>query len=181
MNETYVHVTGNVVADPDHRVTQTGAPFTTFRIASTIRRPAKDSTTYEDGPTSFYNVIAFRQLAVNTHACVRRGHPVTVYGRQRVSQFTREDGSTGTSVEIDALTIGHDLSRGTTTFAKGVRPKHDPRDRLSDPTVRSATEGWSTEYTTDDRTDGASDSGPDQGPGPGVLLEDSAGALTGVS
>ncbi len=180
MNETYVHVTGNVVADPDHRVTQTGAPFTTFRIASTIRRPAKDSTTYEDGPTSFYNVIAFRQLAVNTHACVRRGHPVTVYGRQRVSQFTREDGSTGTSVEIDALTIGHDLSRGTTTFAKGVRPKHDPRDRLSDPTVRSATEGWSTEYTTDDRTDGASDSGPDQGPAPGVLLEDPAGALTGV-
>ena len=65
MNETYAHVIGNVVADPDERRTQTGAPFTTFRIASTVRRPTKDGH-YEDGPTSFYNVVAFRQLALNT-------------------------------------------------------------------------------------------------------------------
>ncbi len=147
MNETYAHVIGNVVADPDERRTQTGAPFTTFRIASTVRRPTKDGH-YEDGPTSFYNVVAFRQLALNTVSSIKRGDPVAIYGRQRVNQFTREDGSTGTSVEIDALTVGHDLSRGTTTFVKGTRPKVDPGDRLSDPNVRSATQGWSSDYTT---------------------------------
>ena len=41
MNETNVTVVGRVVADPEHRQTRAGLQFTTFRVASTVRRRTK--------------------------------------------------------------------------------------------------------------------------------------------
>lgn len=37
MNESYITVTGRLVADPEARTTRTGVPFAAFRVASTVR------------------------------------------------------------------------------------------------------------------------------------------------
>ncbi|WP_427383360.1 single-stranded DNA-binding protein [Janibacter sp. G56] len=139
MNENLVTIRGNVVADPESRVTKAGAPFTSFRVASTIRRRNPQGA-WEDVQTSYYNVTAFRALGMNVAASLEKGDPVIVYGRQRVNQWQRDDESYGTSVEIDAQHVGHDLARGTTTFEKVVRAVTDPTDRLSDPNVQAAME-----------------------------------------
>ena len=53
---------------------------------------------------------AFRSLGANVGTALRKGEPVTVYGRQRISTWERSDGSTGTSVEVEAYAVGHDLT-----------------------------------------------------------------------
>ena len=47
---------------------------------------------------------------------------------------------TGTTVEIDAYNVGHDLTRGQSTFVKVARPQLDQHDRLADPVVQQAGE-----------------------------------------
>ena len=44
----------------------------------------------------------------------------------------------GTSVEIDAYNVGHDLSRGQSQFTRVAKPQLDPQDRLADPAVQEA-------------------------------------------
>ena len=137
MNESYVTVQGRLVADPDLKQTTAGITFAAFRVASTVRRPSPGGG-YQDGPTSFFNVSAFRSLGANVAHSLHKGEPVTIYGRLRVNQFVRGDGSLGTTAEIDAYAVGHDLTYGTTAFAKVSRSQPGGHDRLADPEVQAA-------------------------------------------
>lgn len=118
MYETHVTVMGRLVADPETRTTTQGEVFTTFRLATSERRRTREGV-FEDGPTSFYNVACYRALGVNARASLSKGEPVVVVGRQRVRQYQRSDESYGTSVEINAQHVGHDLLLGQSAF---VRP-----------------------------------------------------------
>jgi single-strand DNA-binding protein len=138
MNEIYTTVVGRVVADPESRVTRGGVPFSAFRLASTVRRPNPQTRAYEDGPTNFFNVTAFRALGANVGNSLKKGDPVVVYGRMRVNQWMRSDNTPATSVEIDAYSVGHDLSWGTTELVRVARAQVDQSDRLADAEVQSA-------------------------------------------
>ena len=138
MNETMVTVVGNLVADPERRTTKSGVPFAAFRVASTVRRLNPQTREYEDGGTSYYNVTAFRSIGANVYKSLKRGEPVLVHGRQRVNQFVRADNSLGTTVEIDAYHVGHDLGRGTSAFTKVAQAQFDDQDRLADAEVQAA-------------------------------------------
>lgn len=120
MNETEVTIAGRVVADPEHRTTRAGMQFTTFRLASTVRRRNREGV-YVDGATSFYNVAAYRALGMNSHVSLRKGDPVLVHGRVTINNWQRADESYGSSAEVEALSIGHDLTFGTTEYTKAVR------------------------------------------------------------
>jgi single-strand DNA-binding protein len=149
MNEMYVTVSGRLVAKPEARMTRGGVPFAAFRVASTVRRPNSSTGQYEDAGTNFLNVTAFRSLGANAANCLDKGDPVIVYGRLRVNQWMRNGDIPTTSVEVDAYSIGHDLSYGTSTFAKVSRAKVDQNDRLADPaiqTVHAALEGYDAEH-----------------------------------
>jgi single-strand DNA-binding protein len=119
MNETYVTIRGRLTADPTVRTTRTGAPMTTFRIAHSARRQVQGQPgQWEDTEASFYDVVTYRSLAANIAVSLRKGHPVAVHGKQRIASWQREDGSTRNSVEIEADAVGHDLTFGTTAFAR---------------------------------------------------------------
>jgi len=138
MNESYITVTGRVVADPESRTTRNGVPFAAFRLASTVRRPNPKTREYEDAGTSFYNVTAFRSLGSNVAHSLKKGEPVVVYGRLRVNQWMRQDNTHATSVEIDAYNVGHDLSWGTTSLTRVNRAQMDTHDRMADEGVQGA-------------------------------------------
>ncbi|HEX7536084.1 MAG TPA: single-stranded DNA-binding protein [Dermatophilaceae bacterium] len=137
MNETYVTVSGNVVGDPVVRATRANVPFVTFRVASNVRRVDFKTGEYIDAGTNFVNVTAFRALGVNLSNSLRKGEPVIVYGRMRINQWVNGDRS-GTTVEIDAYNVGHDLTRGQTTFTKVAKPQLNQNDRMADPEVQDA-------------------------------------------
>jgi single-strand DNA-binding protein len=139
MNETYVTISGNVVGDPQVRRTRADVPFVTFRVASNVRRVDHKTGEYIDAGTNFVNVTAFRSLGINLANSLEKGHPVVVYGRMRINQWTNGE-RTGTTVEIDAYNVGHDLARGQSTFVRVARPQLEQHDRLADPAVQQAGE-----------------------------------------
>ena len=121
MNETYVTVSGNVVGDPVARLTKADVPFVTFRVASNVRRVNFKTGEYIDAGTNFVNVTAFRSLGVNLANSLKKGEPVIVYGRMRINQWDNGERS-GTTVEIDAYNVGHDLTWGQSEFTKVAKP-----------------------------------------------------------
>ena len=141
MNESFVTVVGNVVSDPISRPTKVGRPFASLRIASTTRRWDPEKRTFVDGSTNYLNVVAFNALAANVMTSVKKGHPVVVYGRLRVNQWETEKGEPRTSAEIDAYTIGHDLTRGQVEFTRLRRTQLDANDRLADPAIQDSLHG----------------------------------------
>ena len=137
MNETYVTVSGNVVGDPVVRATKANVPFVTFRVASNVRRVDFKTGEYTDAGTNFVNVTAFRALGVNLANSLVKGQPVLVHGRMRINQWVNGEKS-GTTVEIDAYRVGHDLTWGQAKFTKVARPQLDQDDRMADPEVQDA-------------------------------------------
>ena len=63
---------------------------------------------------------AWRTLAANLAGSVSVGEPLVVHGRLRVREEER-DGQRRTSVDIEAVAVGHDLTRGTAAFRRVVK------------------------------------------------------------
>ncbi|MEU2224809.1 single-stranded DNA-binding protein [Streptomyces sp. NPDC018347] len=122
MNETIVCVVGNVATQPVYRESAAG-PSARFRLAVTARYWDREKNAWTDGHTNFFTVWANRQLAVNVAACVEVGQPVVVQGRLKVRTETREGQQQWASADIDAVALGHDLSRGTALFQRAARPE----------------------------------------------------------
>jgi single-strand DNA-binding protein len=125
MNETMISIVGNVATDLRFVRSERGTPLASFRLATTERRYDRSRGEWTDGRTSFITVVCWRSLAENAAASLRKGDPVVVLGRLRVEPWEREDGRTGTSVEVVAQAIGHDLSRGTSAFRRTRRESSD--------------------------------------------------------
>ncbi|MGA8046781.1 MAG: single-stranded DNA-binding protein [Dermatophilaceae bacterium] len=121
MNENTITVSGNVIAEPEMRQTKGGHPMLTFRVASNHRYFNSRTGQWEEGVTNYYDVVAFRQLALNTGASLHKGYAVFVQGQLRQRRFTRQDGSSGMSCEIEARTVGPDLTFGIAQWMR--RPK----------------------------------------------------------
>ncbi|WP_069172836.1 single-stranded DNA-binding protein [Streptomyces griseus] len=116
MNETWVTLVGNAATPVDFRDTATG-PTARFRMAVTPRRWDRERQLWADGRTSFYTVWAWRTLASNLAGSVSVGEPLLVHGRLKVREEER-DGAWKTFVDVEATTVGHDLSRGTAAFRR---------------------------------------------------------------
>ncbi|MFD7514565.1 single-stranded DNA-binding protein [Streptomyces niveus] len=119
MNDTVVTLVGNAATGVDYRETPTGG-VARFRFAVTPRRWDRRNSVWTDGSTSFYTVCAWRSLGANLTASVNVGDPLVVHGRLRVRDETL-DGQRRTFVDIDAVSIGHDLTWGTSAFKRVAR------------------------------------------------------------
>ncbi|MGW6565635.1 single-stranded DNA-binding protein [Streptomyces sp. NPDC054975] len=130
MNDTMVTLVGNVATSVEYRDTPTGG-VARFRFAVTARRWDRERGTWSDGHTSFYTVFAWRALGANLAASVSVGEPLVVHGRLRVREEDVPDEGKPpetrrrTYVDIDAVAVGHDLTRGTAAFRRVV--KGEPR------------------------------------------------------
>jgi len=114
-----ITVVGFVATTPRHLVTGEGLAITSFRLASTQRRYDRTKSAWVDADTNWYTITGFRQLAINAAGSVRKGDRVIATGRVHVRDWEK-DSKQGTSVEIDADAIGHDLLWGTTNFTRSV-------------------------------------------------------------
>lgn len=117
MNDTYVTIVGNVVAEPNHVVTSSGIHLATLRVASTSRRFDRALGGWRDASTIYVTVSCWRSMAENVVASLRKGDPVVAAGRLRIRNYEK-DGQRRLSVQIEASAIGHDLSRGVSQFQR---------------------------------------------------------------
>lgn len=122
MNETMVTLQGNLGNDVTVRQAG-GAQVATFRVACTPRRYQKKTEEWVDGDTQWYTVNAWRNLVQGCEQSLRRGDPVFVHGRLNAQVWTNSAGIEVTTFEVDAVVVGHDLARGTSTFVRTPRPQ----------------------------------------------------------
>lgn len=148
-----ITVSGLVATAPRHIVTSEGLPITSFRLASTQRRFDRSNQRWIDGDTNWYTITSFRQLAINSATSVAKGDRVVLAGRLRIREWENADRS-GTNIEIEADSLGHDLMWGTAQFSRTISQK------------------TSAEFTSRDTTDVAAGYGDDEF-GPASEPEDS--------
>ena len=114
-----ISATGLVATDPQLKTTSKDDSVVSFRLAATGRRFNQDEGKWESTATNWYTVICFRKLADHVSQSIAKGDRVLVRGKIRVRDWDNGERS-GTAVEIDAESIGHDLLFGTTTFNRIV-------------------------------------------------------------
>ena len=120
MNDITVTVIGTVGTDVRYTPGEKGARVN-FRLASTARYFNRGTDSWTEGPTTWLDVVCWRRLADHVESSIAKGDPVIVCGRLRVRQWQNEKGS-GHAVEITAVTVGHDLNRGTSAFSRQRSP-----------------------------------------------------------
>jgi single-strand DNA-binding protein len=115
LNETPIMLAGNLCADPELGFTPNGSQVANLRLAVTPRVRNGEGT-WEDGPTSFYRVTCWGQLATNATDTLGKGARVVVTGRLRIRQYETEDGRKGQSAEVTADDLGPSLLFATATL-----------------------------------------------------------------
>lgn len=129
-----VTVAGLVATTPRHLVTQDGLPITSFRLASSHRKFDRNQNKWIDGETNWFTVTGFRQLAINSAGSIAKGDRVIVTGKLRVRDWDNGERA-GTSVEIEADAIGHDMCWGSSVFTRTVlvREPEEPAEQQEEP------------------------------------------------
>lgn len=132
MNDSMLTVCGNVLAPPTwRRTTRTQSMVANFKIASTSRRFDRESGGWVDGDSLRLRVNCWRRLAEGVVQSVAVGDPVVVVGRLYTRDWTDADGGRRVSYELEAVSVGHDLARGTATFTRSRPPL--PTSEVADP------------------------------------------------
>jgi single-strand DNA-binding protein len=116
-----VYLAGFLTGDPKFKKVGDDISSAKLRVAYTARRRDRDTGEWTDGATTFVNVQCWRQLADNVSTCLRKGEPVLVMGRLRIRSYNDSEGKTRTAVEVEANSVGHDLTRGMAHFARALR------------------------------------------------------------
>ena len=102
-----ITLNGLIATTPRHLITAEGLPITSFRLA----------TAEDNGPTNWYTIYTYRTLAKNVASSMSKGERVILTGSLRIRDWDNGERS-GTSVEVEATSIGHDLNYGTVEFTR---------------------------------------------------------------
>jgi single-strand DNA-binding protein len=117
--DTNITIVGNVLTAPEWRRTpNTNSLVANFKVASTARRLDRESGRWVDGNSLRVRVNCWRRLAEGVAASVMVGDPIIVAGRLYTRDWTDADGNARTMYEMEAVAVGHDLSRGRGRFTR---------------------------------------------------------------
>ena len=111
-----VSIAGNLVADPELSIGESGVAHAKLRVAVNQRIQGADGT-WRDGEPVFHNISAFRALAENAATSLKKGDPVTVAGELEFRSYEK-DGERREARRIVADTIGPDLRFGTAAYQR---------------------------------------------------------------
>jgi single-strand DNA-binding protein len=122
-NEIVTTVVGWAATAP-REIHAGGTPYTSFRLAATPRHYDRRQQVWVEGRTEWITVKAFRRTALNVAMSIHKGDPVVVTGRLRTEEWQGENG-TRYGLVLEATSLGHDLSRGRSSFVKTSFPGTD--------------------------------------------------------
>jgi single stranded DNA-binding protein len=146
VNDAMITVVGWVAQDPRFEILESGTPLLSLRIGSTPRRYDRELGQWRDDEPMFLTANCWRALADNLQHCgLKRGDPVIVTGRLRIREYSKE-GQRRFNAQVEATTVGHDLSRGIAKFQRSQRTGGLTEDRRH---ADDVADRWLTEDSTD--------------------------------
>jgi single-strand DNA-binding protein len=120
MADNSVTLVGNVTRDPELRYTQGGAAKVAFGLAVNRRWQNRQTQEWEE-QVSFFNIVAWREMAENVAESVAKGSRVVVTGRLEQRSWETENGEKRTVVEVTADDIGPSLRWATAQISRNER------------------------------------------------------------
>jgi single-strand DNA-binding protein len=124
VNETPIHVVGNVVDVPRRNRTSNG-PVTNFRMASTARRWDEEAKGFVDTSTLWIDVACWGELGGNVARSISKGDPVLVVGNLLTESWDSDAGRRSSN-RMKATAVGLNLARGWSDFKRAVRADQSP-------------------------------------------------------
>lgn len=106
-NEVSVTIMGRVGAEPTLHVAEGKKPYVRLPLATStrIRRDGE----WIDGPTQWYDLKAWDELAHNIAASLHKGTPVVVHGELKIEEYTNDAGILGRRMTVIVEAIGPNL------------------------------------------------------------------------
>jgi single-strand DNA-binding protein len=123
-NGNSITICGNITRDPELRFTPSGQANATFGMAVNRRWQNRQSGEWEEA-VSFFNVVAWRELAENVTESLGKGSRVIVTGRLEQRSYETQDGEKRSVVEVVADEIGPSLRWATVSVTKNDRRSGD--------------------------------------------------------
>jgi single-strand DNA-binding protein len=124
MENSKYTTTGLVATTPRYLKTIEGTDICSFRLASGYKKFDRTKMEWVEGETNWLTITSYGTLAINVASSISKGDRIIISGTLRVRDWDNGTNS-GTSVEVEADTIGHDLVWGQSTFTRTtlVEPK----------------------------------------------------------
>ncbi|HVM41186.1 MAG TPA: single-stranded DNA-binding protein, partial [Acidimicrobiia bacterium] len=119
-NGNSVTIVGNLTRDPELRFTPSGVAKAQMGVAVNRRWQNRQTNEWEEA-TSFFNVVAWRELAENVGESLTQGSRVIVTGRLEQRSWETDQGEKRSIIEIVADEIGPSLRWATCEVSKTDR------------------------------------------------------------
>jgi single-strand DNA-binding protein len=91
---------GNLGKDPDMSYTEAGVAITKFSLA--VNRRYKSQSGERKEETTWFNIVAFNQLAETMNTYLHKGSKVYIEGRMTSRKYTDKEGVERTAWEVTA-------------------------------------------------------------------------------
>ncbi len=126
VGDTTITIVGNVVAEPELRITPSGKAVTSFRVASTPRRYDAQTNQWVDGHTLFMACTAWNLMAENVAQTLHKGMRVIVAGRLTQRVYQTESGDNRTSFLLECEEVAPSLKYATAKVVRNqnTQPQH---------------------------------------------------------
>jgi single-strand DNA-binding protein len=121
MLDANITLVGNLIDNPNLRITPTGAYVCSFRLASTARRYDRGQDRWIDGAPLFIDIICWRRLAEHVAASLGKGDRAVVAGRLQQNEFQTLQGERRRRYEIYAEAVGLELTWHPARVNRAVR------------------------------------------------------------
>jgi single-strand DNA-binding protein len=120
MPDNSVTLVGNVTREPELRYTAAGQAMAKFGLAVNRRWQNRQTNAWEES-TSFFDVVAWREMAENVGESTTKGTRVVVTGRMEQRSYENQAGEKRSAVELVADEIGPSLRWATAQVQKNDR------------------------------------------------------------
>ena len=130
--DAQIWITGRVGSEVDYKVVNDTFSVASFRMACTPR--ALRNGEWTDEPTTWVSVRCARALAEGAKCSLIKGDPIVVVGRLRTHTWTDADGVVHEQLRVEATTVGHDLTQGTSAFRRLRRAGYEAANGTAEQT-----------------------------------------------
>jgi single-strand DNA-binding protein len=126
---TSVTLRGNLTRDPELRFSKAGTPVATFTVVTSRRVKDQKTNEWSDADTSFWNCVAFGDLADHVAESAEKGTGVIVIGAAAQEEWTSKDGEKRRGVKVTAEDVAVSLRWRSAKVGKAAeRPKDQQQD-----------------------------------------------------
>src|SRR5437588_11555787 len=129
MSMAQVQLIGNLGGDPGMNYTHDGTAVCKFSIAVS-KVTGKGTDKHET--TTWYNVVAWRNLAEMLSKHLKKGQQVFVQGDLNVRQYTTKDGREGTSLDVTVEKFQFIGRKEESAKPSGTQGDSDPLGELDE-------------------------------------------------